>query len=51
MKKNKQKWRFLGALSVRLIASLVKPVISSVVKVISETGVRRVRRRYINKKF
>ena len=40
---NKKKWesRFLRALLARLAASLVKPVISLVVKSISGKGVRR----------
>ena len=37
----KQESRFLGALLARLAASLVQPVISSVVKGISRRGVRR----------
>ena len=45
----KQEGRFLGALSAPLTASLIQPVISSVVKGISARGVRRARRGYINK--
>ena len=41
----KQEGRFLGALLARLAASLVQPVISSVLKGISGRGVRRAGRR------
>ena len=47
----KEEGRFLGALLVPLAVSLVPPVISSVVKSISERGVRRVGRGYMNKIF
>ena len=47
----KQEDRFLGALLVPLAASLVQPVISSVVKGISEREVRRAERGYMNKIF
>ena len=47
----KQESRFLGALLAPLGASLVQPVISSVVKGISGRGVRRVGRGYMNKHF
>ena len=43
--------QFLGALLASLPASLVQPVISSVVKGISGGGVRRPRRWYTDKRF
>ena len=46
-----QEGRFLGALLVRLAASLVQPVIPSVVKGINGRVVRRAGRGYINKNF
>ena len=49
--KKKQKGRFLGALLAPLAASLVQPGISSVLKGISEKGIRRADRGYMNKKF
>ena len=42
---------FLGALLALLAASLVQPVISSVVKCINGRGVRRAGRRYMDKNF
>ena len=42
---------FLGALLASLAASLVQPVISSVVKRITGKGVRRAGRGYTNKDF
>ena len=47
----KQEGRFLKALLAHLTASIVKPVISLVVKGISGRGDRRAGRGYINKKF
>ena len=47
----KQEGRFLGALLAPLATLLVQPVSSSVVKGIRRRGVRRVKRRYIDKKF
>ena len=47
----RQEGGFLGALLAPLAASLVQPVISSVVKGISERGVRRAGRGYMNKNF
>ena len=47
----KQEAGFLGALLAPLAASLVQPVISSVVKGISGRGVRRTGREYMNKNF
>ena len=47
----KQESRFLGALLAPLAASLVQPVVSSVVKGISGRGVRRAGRGYIDKIF
>ena len=47
----KQEGRFLGALLTPSVASLIKPVISSVVKGISERGVRISGREYIDKNF
>ena len=47
----KQEGEFLEALLATLSASLVQPVISSVVKVISGKGVRRAGRGYMNKKI
>ena len=49
MKQKKQEGEFLGALLAVLAASLVQPVISSLVNGISGTEVRRARRRYMNK--
>ena len=49
--RKKQKGGFLGALLAPLAASLVQPVISSVVKGISGRGVRRGGREYIDKYF
>ena len=45
----KQKDEFLGALLAPLATSLVQPVIPSVDKGISERGVRRAGRGYLNK--
>ena len=47
----KQEGRFLGALLAPIAASLVQPVISSVVKGIRERGVGRVGIGYIDKQF
>ena len=47
----KQEGGFLVSMLETLAASLVQPVISSVVKGISGRGVRRVVRRYMVKKF
>ena len=47
----KQEGRFLPALLAPLAASLVQPVISSVVKGISGRGIRRAGRGYMNKNF
>ena len=47
----KQEGGFLGALLAPLAASLVQPVISSVVKGIRGRGVRRAKRGYMDKKF
>ena len=47
----KQESRFLGALLAPLAASLVQPVVSSVVKGISGRGVRRAGRGYMHKNF
>ena len=47
----KQEGGFLGALLAPLVASLVQPVISSVVKGISGRGVRTAGRGYMNKSF
>ena len=47
LKKNE----FPGALLAPLAVSLVQPVISSIVKVISGRGVRRGGKRYMNKSF
>ena len=46
-----QEGEFLGALLSPLAVSLIQPVISSVVKGISGTGVRRVVKGYMDKKF
>ena len=48
-----EKWggRFLGVLLASLAASLMQPVISSVVKGISDTGVRSAGRVYMNTSF
>ena len=48
---NKQEGGFPGALLAPLAASLVQPAISSVVKGISERGVRRAGGRYMDKTF
>ena len=47
----KQEGRFLGVLLAPLAASLVQPVISSVVKGITGRGVRTAGKGYIDKKF
>ena len=47
----KQKGGFLGVLLAPLAASLVQPVISSVVKGISGRGVRTAGRGYMDKNF
>ena len=47
----KQKGGFLGALLAPLAALLVQPVISSVVKGISRTGIKRAGRGYMDKNF
>ena len=47
----KQEGGFLGVLLAPLAASLVQPVISSVVKGISARGDRREGRGYMDKKF
>ena len=47
----KQEGQFLGALLVHLATSIVQPVIFSIVKPISERGVKRTGRRYMDKKF
>ena len=47
----KQEGGFLAALLAPLSASLVQPVISSVVKGISRKGVRRARRGYMVESF
>ena len=47
----KKKNEFPGALLAPLAVSLVQPVISSIVKVISGRGVRRGGKRYMNKSF
>ena len=44
----KQRGRFLGAWLRPLSASLVQPVISSLVRGRIERGVRRARRRYVD---
>ena len=46
-----QEGRFSGALLASLATSLVQPVISSEVKGISERGVRRAERGYMDIKF
>ena len=48
---DKQEGGFLGALLAPLATSLVQPVISSVVQVISGKGVRRAGRRYMDENF
>ena len=48
-KKDQQEWRFFNALLTPLVALLVQPVISSVRKAISRTGVIRVGREYLKK--
>ena len=50
-KMKKQEGQYLEALLAPLAASLVHPVISSVVKGISGKGVRKAGSRYMNKKF
>ena len=47
----KQENRFLGALLAPLAASLVQPLISSVVRDVCWKGVRRAGRRYMDKNF
>ena len=47
----KYKKRFLGALLAPLAASLVQPVVSSVIKSISGRGFRRAGRGYADKNF
>ena len=47
----KQEGRFLGVLLAPSAASIVQPVISSVVKGISRRGVRRAGRGYMDKIF
>ena len=47
----KQKGGFLGAILAPLAASLVQPVMFSVVKGISGRGVRTAGRGYVNKNF
>ena len=47
----KQGGGFLGALLAPSVASVVQPVISSVVKGISGSGVRRAGRGYMDKNF
>ena len=47
----KQEGGFLGALLAPLAASLVQPVVSSVVKGISGRGVRRAGRGYMDENF
>ena len=47
----KQAGGFIGALLAPLAASIVQPVISSVVKDISGRGVRRAGRGYMHKNF
>ena len=49
--RKKQEGGFVGALLVPLAASLVQPVISSVVKGISGRGVRRAGKGHIDKSF
>ena len=51
MKLKKQKGGFLGALLAPLAASLVRPVISSVVKGIRGREAGRARKGYMKKKF
>ena len=46
-----QKFGFLPALLAYLDASLVKPVISSIINGISRIGVRKAEREYIDKIF
>ena len=46
--KKKQEREFLGDLLAPLTVSIVQPVISSVLKDISERGVRRARKRYMD---
>ena len=48
---DKQEGGFLGALLGLLPASLLQPIISSVVKDVSERGVKRAGRRYMNTHF
>ena len=47
----KQEVGFFWALLAPLVNSIMQPVISSVVKDISGRGVRKARRRYMNKNF
>ena len=47
----KQEGGFFGALVAPLAASIVQPMVSSVMKAISEWGVRRAGRGYMNKNF
>ena len=47
----KHEGEFIGTLLTPLAASLVQPVISSVIKSISGRGVRRAGRGYTNKTF
>ena len=47
----KQDGEFLGALLAPLAASLVQPIISSIVKGINGRGVRRAGRGYMDKSF
>ena len=51
MRLKKQQGLFLGALLAPLAASLVQPVISSVLKGRSGRGVRRAGRGYMDKDF
>ena len=51
MKQKKQERGFLGALLASLVASILQPMISSVVKGINGRGVGRARKRYLTKFF
>ena len=51
MKQKKQEGGFLGALLASLVASILQPMISSVVKGINGRGVGRARKRYLTKFF
>ena len=51
MKQKKQEGGFLGALLASLVASILQPMISSVVKGINGRGVGRARKRYLIKIF